>query len=163
MLFRSVAALRHVGTKVGFSDVGPELSIAAPGGNCVNLNGACLYPILTTADSGTQGPVSSIYTDSFDASVGTSFSSPLVAATAALMLSAQPSLLPAAVRTALQSSARPFPQSGVAPDPVDGAVAAYPTAPSNFSAIARAPPAVLACLMPARRCVPRSACAPPLA
>ena len=52
-----VAALRHVGTKVGFSDVGPELSIAAPGGNCVNLSGACLYPILTTIDSGSTGPV----------------------------------------------------------------------------------------------------------
>ena len=119
-----VAAVRHVGTKVGFSDLGPELSIAAPGGNCVNLAGACLYPILTTLDSGSTVPVASIYSDSFDASVGTSFSSPLVAATAALMLSAQPSLLPAAVRAALRSSARPFPQSGVAPDPVDGAVAA---------------------------------------
>ena len=83
-----------------------------------------MYPILTTADSGSTGPGTSIYTDSFDASVGTSFSSPLVAATAALMLSAQASLTPAGVRAALQSSARPFPQSGVAPDPVDGAVAA---------------------------------------
>ena len=33
----AVAALRHVGTKVGFSDVGPEIAIAAPGGNCVNI------------------------------------------------------------------------------------------------------------------------------
>ncbi len=117
-----VAGLRHVGTKVGFSDVGPELSIAAPGGNCVNLSGACLYPILTTADSGAQGPVSSIYTDSFDASVGTSFSSPLVAATAALMLSVQPALTPAGVRSAMQASARPFPASGVADDPDTGPI-----------------------------------------
>ena len=112
-----VAALRHVGTKVGFSDVGPELSIAAPGGNCVNLTGACLYPILTTIDSGTTAPVLSTYTDSFNASVGTSFSSPLVAATAALMLSVQPALTPAGVRGALQASARPFPSSGVVGDP----------------------------------------------
>ena len=35
----------------------------------------------------------SIYTDSFNASVGTSFSAPLVAGTAALMLSAQPALV----------------------------------------------------------------------
>ena len=112
-----VAALRHVGTKVGFSDVGPELSIAAPGGNCVNLSGACLYPILTTVDSGATTPLTSTYTDSFDASVGTSFSSPLVAATAALMLSVQPSLTPAGVRAALRASARPFPSSGVAGDP----------------------------------------------
>ena len=112
-----VAALRHVGTKVGFSDVGPELAIAAPGGNCVNLSGACLYPILTTVDSGATTPLTSIYTDSFDASVGTSFSSPLVAATAALMLSVQPLLTPAGVRAAIQASARPFPSSGVPGDP----------------------------------------------
>ena len=112
-----VAALRHVGTKVGFSDVGPELSIAAPGGNCVNLSGACLYPILTTIDSGTSGPVVSTYTDSFRISVGTSFSSPLVAATAALMLSVEPALTPAGVRAVMQSTARPFPSSGVAGDP----------------------------------------------
>jgi serine protease len=112
-----VAALRHVGTKVGFSDVGPELSIAAPGGNCVNLSGACLYPILSTVDSGATTPASSTYTDSVDASVGTSFSSPLVAATAALMLSVQGSLTPAGVRAAIQATARPFPSSGVAGDP----------------------------------------------
>ena len=52
-----VAAVRHVGSKVGFSDVGPELSIAAPGGNCVNVgdNDPCLYPILTTVDTGHSG------------------------------------------------------------------------------------------------------------
>ena len=119
-----VSALRHVGTKVGFSDVGPEISIAAPGGNCVNLNGACLYPILTTVDSGAKGPVSSTYTDSFNPSLGTSFSSPLVAATAALMLSVQPSLTPAGVREAIQSSARPFPASGLPPDPTTGTLVA---------------------------------------
>ena len=32
----AVSGLRHIGTKVGFSDVGPEVSISAPGGNCVN-------------------------------------------------------------------------------------------------------------------------------
>lgn len=119
-----VAALRHVGTKVGFSDVGPELSIAAPGGNCINigLGEPCLYPILTTVDSGTTGPVSSTYTDSFDASVGTSFSSPLVAATAALMLSAQPALTAAGVRAALQGTARPFPSSGLPDDPTTGPI-----------------------------------------
>jgi len=114
-----VAALRHVGTKVGFSDVGPELSIAAPGGNCVNIDERepCLYPILTTIDSGTTAPALSTYSDSFNASVGTSFSSPLVAATAALMLSVQPALTPAGVRAGLQASARPFPSSGVVGDP----------------------------------------------
>ncbi len=119
-----VSALRHVGSKVGFSDVGPEISIAAPGGNCVNASGACLYPILTTADNGTKAPLSPIYTDSFNPSLGTSFSSPLVSATAALMLSVQPTLTPDAVRAAIRASARPFPSSGLPPDAVTGALVA---------------------------------------
>ncbi len=119
-----VAALRHAGSKVGFSDVGPEISISAPGGNCVNASGACLYPILTTVDSGATAPVSPTYSDSFNPSLGTSFSSPLVAATAALMLSVQPSLTPAAVRAAIRASARPFPASGLPPDPTTGTLVA---------------------------------------
>ncbi len=108
-----VAAVRHVGTKVGFSDIGPQLAIAAPGGNCVNEVGACLYPIVTTLDTGVQTPVGPTYSDGFNnISVGTSFSSPLVAGTVALMLSARPGLTPAQVKSALQSSARAFPSSG---------------------------------------------------
>lgn len=112
----AVAALRHVGTKVGFSDIGPEVALSAPGGNCINLGAgeACLYPILTTSNSGTNAPVSggSIYSDSFNSSIGTSFSAPLVAGTAALMLSAQPSLTVSDMRTLLRDTARPFPISG---------------------------------------------------
>jgi serine protease len=110
----AVAALRHVGTKVGFSDIGPEIAISAPGGNCVNLTGACLYPILTTSNGGSTQPFagSSTYTDSFDYSAGTSFSAPLVSGTVALMLSARPSLSPAEVLTLIKSTARTFPTTG---------------------------------------------------
>jgi serine protease len=85
----AVAGLRHAGTKVGFSDLGPQITISAPAGNCVNTTAGspCLYPILAATNTGKRGPVASSYTDSFDASVGTSFSSPLVAGAVALMLS----------------------------------------------------------------------------
>ena len=115
-----VAGLRHIGTKVGFSDLGPEISISAPGGNCVDLTvGApCLYPILTTSNAGASTPVThanggSIYSDSFKSSIGTSFSAPLVAGTAALMLSVQPQLTPDEVRYKLQKSARAFPTATI--------------------------------------------------
>jgi serine protease len=109
-----VVALRHVGSKVGFSDMGPEIGIAAPGGNCVNVTAGspCLYPILAATNTGTRTPVASAWTDSYDITVGTSFSSPLVAAVAGLMFSQRPELTPAQVTSAMKATARPFPQSG---------------------------------------------------
>jgi serine protease len=107
-----VGGLRQTGTKVGFSDVGPQISISAPAGNCVNDTGACLYPILTATNAGTMGPSSNTYSDGFNFSVGTSFSAPLVAGTAALMLSLNPTLTPTQVRSMLMSTARAFPTTG---------------------------------------------------
>jgi serine protease len=116
----AVAGLRHVGTKVGYSDLGSAIAISAPAGNCINLgaNEPCLYPILTSSNSGTQRPDAggSIWTDSFDYSVGTSFAAPIVAGTVALMLSARPELQPQEVLTLMQSSARAFPTSGAGND-----------------------------------------------
>lgn len=111
----AVTGLRHVGTKVGFANVGPEVAVAAPGGNCVNLSGPCLYPILTTTNAGATAASTHIYSDSTRITVGTSFSAPLVSGTVALMLSANPSLTPAQVRTMLRNTARPFPTTSSDP------------------------------------------------
>ncbi|MFG6432533.1 S8 family serine peptidase [Roseateles sp. LYH14W] len=105
----AVAGVRHAGTKVGFSSIGPQVAIAAPGGNCVNSTGACLYPILTATNAGTTTAGTHTYSNSSNYSVGTSFAAPMVAGAAALMLSANPSLKPAQVKSLLQSTARSFP------------------------------------------------------
>jgi serine protease len=116
----AVAGLRHAGSKVGFSDLGAAISISAPAGNCINIGvGApCLYPILSASNSGTRraNAGGSTWTDSYDISVGTSFSAPIVAGSAALMLSARPQLLPDEVRRLMQASARAFPTTGAGLD-----------------------------------------------
>ena len=112
----SVAGVRHTGTKVGYSDLGNNVVISAPAGNCVNTSGPCLFPLLTTSNSGTAGPVSPIYTDdTAHPSLGTSFSAPLVSGTVALMFSANPALTPTAVQNALMATARAFPVNGAPP------------------------------------------------
>ena len=60
-------------------------------------------------------PAANTYSDSFNFSVGTSFSAPLVAGAAALMLSVNPTLTPAQVRTALRATSRAFPTTGGSP------------------------------------------------
>lgn len=111
----TVAALRHVGTKVGFSSLGPEVTIAAPGGNCINVGAgqACLYPMISTTNSGTTTPVAAdgAYTGN-GASVGTSFSAPIVSGIVGLMASVRPGLTSAEATQILKSTARPFPTTG---------------------------------------------------
>ncbi len=110
----AVAGLRHAGTKVGFSNLGLGVAIAAPAGNCVNTTqgSPCLYPILTTSKAGTTAPTDSSYTDSFNSSLGTSFSAPQVSGVVALMLSVQPSLTSERVKEVLQATSRAFPTTG---------------------------------------------------
>jgi serine protease len=108
----AVAGIRHFGSKVGYSNVGPQMAIAAPAGNCVNDFAPCLYPLMTTTNSGSTAPAANTYSDGGNYSVGTSFAAPLVAGTAALMLSVDPTLTPAALRQAMQATARPFPAAG---------------------------------------------------
>ncbi|MCC7462736.1 MAG: S8 family serine peptidase [Gammaproteobacteria bacterium] len=121
----AVAGLRHLGTKVGYSNVSStaaSVTIAAPAGNCVNIaaGSECLYSIETASDDGSTAPRNPIYTYSVFApgyagnstnvaNVGTSFATPIVAAVAALMASANGNLTPSLLATRLQQSATPFP------------------------------------------------------
>ncbi|HEY7964933.1 MAG TPA: S8 family serine peptidase [Steroidobacteraceae bacterium] len=108
-----VAGLRHIGTKVGFSSLGPEIALSAPAGNCGNTGAGepCLYSITTTTNTGTTVPSTNTYTNQISFNIGTSFSAPLVAATAGLMLAVNGNLTPAQLIKRLQHGATPFPLS----------------------------------------------------
>ncbi len=105
----AVTGVRHIGTKVGYANLGPEVALAAPAGNCVNAGGACLFSIDTTTNLGTTSPGTSSYTDQFNINIGTSFSAPIVAGIAALMLSTNANLNAAQLKSRLAASARAFP------------------------------------------------------
>jgi serine protease len=110
----AVAGLRHTGTKVGFSSLGPEVALGAPGGNCVNTTGGpCLFSIGTTTGGGTTVDNGSyIYTDQINnINVGTSFSAPIVSGILGLMASANSHLTPAQLVARLKESATPYPVS----------------------------------------------------
>ncbi len=108
----AVAGLRHVGTKVGYSDLGPEITLSAPAGNCGDAfvnGGPCLYSIDTTINLGTTTPGVNSYTDQTNANLGTSFSAPIVTAIAALMHAENANLTPAQFIARLKEGTMPFP------------------------------------------------------
>src|SRR5690606_14976738 len=86
----AILGLRHAGTKVGFSSLGPEIAVGAPGGNCVDTRPGqpCQFSIDTTSNNGTTVPGGHTYTDKLNFNVGTSFSAPIVSGIAGLMLAA---------------------------------------------------------------------------
>ncbi|HTU66200.1 MAG TPA: S8 family serine peptidase [Steroidobacteraceae bacterium] len=107
-----VAALRHAGSKVGFSNLGPEVTVGAPGGNCVNISGGpCLFSLDTTSNTGTQAPGTDTYTNQQSSNLGTSFSAPIVSGIAALMLSRNNNLSTTQLLARLREGAVPFPTS----------------------------------------------------
>jgi len=107
----AVAGLRNIGTKVGYSSLGPEVGIAAPAGNCVNTNGGpCLRSIDSTVNEGATVPGADAYTDQTNTNFGTSFSAPIVSGIAALMRAANANLTPPQLIARMKASATPFPQ-----------------------------------------------------
>jgi serine protease len=121
----AVAGLRHAGTKVGYSNLGSEVGIAAPAGNCFLVataqdpNPPCVFALTTLTNLGTQEPTTDDYsTPLVRPSSGTSYSAPLAAATAGLMRSVNPALTPAMLITRIKASARAFPAtSDTTPQP----------------------------------------------
>jgi len=131
----SVAGLRHIGTKVGYSNVSSTaaaISIAAPAGNCYNVVGnrpwtlPCLYSIETTSNDGLTTPGNHFYSYSLltqgsginydnEGTLGTSFAAPIVAGVAALMAQANGNLTVSQLIARMQTSATPFPVPATPP------------------------------------------------
>jgi serine protease len=113
-----VAGLRHAGTKVGYSSLGPEVALSAPAGNCPT-GSPCTYPITTTVNHGTTTPGANGYTDQVSPNLGTSFSAPLVSGIAGLMLAVNGNLTSTQLIARLKEGSRPFPQTspGTVPAP----------------------------------------------
>ncbi|MBL8266129.1 S8 family serine peptidase, partial [Steroidobacter sp.] len=115
----AIAGLRHTGTKVGFSSLGNEIAVSAPGGNCVNTAAGqpCLYSIDTTYNLGTTTASTHSYTDQYNYNVGTSFSAPIVAGIAGLMVSVNGNLNASQLIARLREAATTFPVSSDATVP----------------------------------------------
>ncbi len=113
----AVIGLRNVGTKVGYSSYGPEATIGAPAGNCINASGDCLRPLDTTFNTGLTGPdpAGMSYMNEINANAGTSSSAPIVAGIVALMRSVNANLSPAQLVARLTASATPFPPNNGVP------------------------------------------------
>jgi serine protease len=113
--------LRHAGTKVGFSSLGPEVAVSAPAGNCINQTGTCVYSMQTTTNSGTAAPVvnDDIYTGTqitvdevpTGPNLGTSFSAPVVSGIAGLMLAVNSNLNACQLTSRLKEGSVSFPQT----------------------------------------------------
>ncbi|MEL6871082.1 MAG: S8 family peptidase [Pseudomonadota bacterium] len=100
----SVAATNRSGGRAFYSNFGSVVDVAAPGGD---VRGGASGGVLSTLNSGTQGPVS----DNYEFYQGTSMAAPHVAGLAALLKAADSSLTPTQIENTITSTARSFPAS----------------------------------------------------
>lgn len=97
----SVAAVNRSGARAFYSNYGSVVDIAAPGGETTTASNG----ILSTLNSGTQGPG----VDTYAFYQGTSMATPHVAGVAALLYSVKPSISPDEVELILKNTSRGFP------------------------------------------------------
>ena len=102
----TVAATSRSGMKSYYSNYGSSIEISAPGGEQSFANDP--NGVLSTLNTGTQGPVA----DSYAYYQGTSMAAPHVSGVVSLMFSVNPELTSAQVLQILQSTVRPFPAGG---------------------------------------------------
>ncbi len=93
----AVTAHTRSGGTANYANVGPGVALSAPGGDA-------LFPVASTGNSGSTGPVSDTYTLLF----GTSMAAPQAAGVLALMASARPDLSLASLEALMRGAARPF-------------------------------------------------------
>jgi serine protease len=101
----AVGAVQRDGAKTAYSFVGSNMALMAPGGHSSANNTTTL--LLSTDNAGSTTPAANTY----DLKAGTSFSAPLAAGVASLMLAVNPSLTPDALVARIKSSALPHPSS----------------------------------------------------
>ncbi len=94
----AVGAVGAGGSKTSYSNVGPNLGLSAPGGTSTR-------PLFSLVNDGFTSPT----TEGYGERAGTSFSAPLAAGVASLMLSVNPALTPAQLVARLRAGSRPFP------------------------------------------------------
>lgn len=111
----AIAVTAHVdsGENASYANVGPQVAISAPGGGCPNSQPSCATPSTIIVDSNdgqySPGTPNVKPNPAYPVVAGTSFSTPEVAGTIALMLSLQPQLSNAQILAGLQQTARPHP------------------------------------------------------
>jgi serine protease len=102
----TVAATNRSGNRASYSNFGSTVEISAPGGETrISLNDG----VLSTLNTGTQGPVA----DTYVFYQGTSMATPHVTGLVSLLHSINPSLTPAAVLQVIKSTAKSFPKGSI--------------------------------------------------
>lgn len=101
----AVGAVTANGSKTSYSNVGASLGLSAPGGTSAQ-------PLYSLVNDGLTSPLN----DAFGTRLGTSFSTPLAAGVASLVLSAHPALSPAELLARIRAGTRPFPVNPTLPN-----------------------------------------------